>query len=297
MPLDRLSEQDRSRLAQLMRDPLVRPPTPPEMPPQWNWPTNFWKTAVGYARSRWVAWSTTQAKQHFTAHRREWIAGGAAGMACLTLFAIGIQLAARRDTQAFQLQIQERQGQLQIHWDAGSDLVRYAKVAQLFITDGPERLFVTLDAARLRRGRVNYARQSERVEFRMALTQPDGRLVEQQAVFFGMPLDREASQLEASLPPPAAPVVVPRAAESPDSIGHRSRRKPLAQTGTSLPFTCSTGDTFRKTDAPPGWDTFTCRGNNVWSISHTQADEQRPAHRPNANATTLTTKPASASTT
>jgi hypothetical protein len=295
MPLDRLSEQDRSRLAQLMRGPLVPPPTPPEKPPRWNWPTNFWKTAVGYARSRWDAWSTTQAKQHFKAHRREWIAGGAVGIACLTLLALGIQLARRRDNHAIQLQIQERQGQLQIRWDAGSDLVRYAKEAQLFITDGPERLFVTLDAARLRRGRVNYSRQSERVEFRMALTEPDGALVEQQAVFFGMPLDREASQREASLPPAAPPVVVPPAAEPRDSIGHRSRRQSLVQTGTSLPFTCSTGDTFRKTDAPPGWDTFTCRGNNVWSISHTQADEERPAYRPSG--TTLTAKPASASTT
>src|SRR5260370_237909 len=44
-----------------------------------------------------------------------------------------------------------------------------------------------------------------------------------------------------------------------------ARRKPLVQGGASLPFTCSTGDVFHKTDAPPGWDTFACRGKNVWS--------------------------------
>jgi len=274
MPLDRLSEHDRSRLAQLMQGPLIPPATPPQEPPRWNWPA-----AVRTIAGRYM-------------HRRKWIAGGAAAIACLALLALSVRVAAWRHTETIQLQVQERQGHLQIRWDAGSDLIRRAKEAKLFITDGSERLFVTLDAARLRHGTVAYARQSERVEFRMALVEPDGRQVEQQAIFFGKPL--EEPQLEASAPPAAA-AVVPATAEPRETIGHRSRHKPLVQTGTNLPFTCSTGDTFRKTDAPPGWDTFTCRGNNVWGISRTQQEDERPAHRPNA--TTLTAKPSSASTT
>lgn len=49
--------------------------------------------------------------------------------------------------------------------------------------------------------------------------------------------------------------------------GHRARRKPRVSSGKELPFTCSAGDVFHKTDAAPGWNTFTCRGKNVWSIT------------------------------
>ncbi len=235
------------------------------------------------------------AKRHLARHGREWAAGVAAGAACLLLVAIGAGLA-RRAAPPAQLQVQERQGQLHLHWDAGSDLVRHARSAKLFITDGSERLVVTIGAARLRRGTVSYARQSERVEFRLAIAEPDGNEVEQRAVFLGLPIEREESQFVVAAPPPAE-VIEPPAAETRETVGHRSRRKPLAQTGTRLPFTCSTGDTFRKTDAPSGWDTFTCRGNNVWGISRSSLEEERPAHRPNANATTLTAEPPSASTT
>jgi hypothetical protein len=72
----------------------------------------------------------------------------------------------------------------------------------------------------------------------------------------------------------------------------------VVQSGASLPFTCSTGDVFHKTDAPPGWDIFSCRGKNVWSLMKNEAREDRPASKPSANATTtLTAKPATASTT
>ncbi len=282
MPLDRLSEQERSRLAQLIRGPVAPPATPPNNPPRRNWRADAWKTTNRYIRSRWVSWSAPDAKPRLTAHWRQWVAGSAAGIASLTLLALGVQVAARRDNRTIriQIEIQEHQGQLHIRWDAGSDLIRRATEAKLFITDGADRLFVTLDAARLRRGSVSYARQSERVEFRLALTESDGHLVEQQAVFFGLPLDREESHVAAAAP------VVPPAAEPRGTTGHRSRRKPLVQTGTNLPFTCSAGDTFRKTDAPPGWDTFTCRGNNVWSISRTPQEQERSAHQPGANAST-----------
>jgi hypothetical protein len=51
------------------------------------------------------------------------------------------------------------------------------------------------------------------------------------------------------------------------ATGHRARRKPRVSSGKQPPFTCSPGDVFHKTDAAPGWDTFTCRGKNVWSIT------------------------------
>ncbi len=48
---------------------------------------------------------------------------------------------------------------------------------------------------------------------------------------------------------------------------HRARRKPRISSGKEPPFTCSPGDVFRKTDAAPDWNTFTCRGKNVWSLA------------------------------
>jgi len=72
-----------------------------------------------------------------------------------------------------------------------------------------------------------------------------------------------------------APAAIPIAAKSNTSArgkrarlaAHRSRSKPLLQSGRKLPFICSAGNVFRKTDAPPGWDTFVCRGKNVWSLA------------------------------
>jgi hypothetical protein len=78
---------------------------------------------------------------------------------------------------------------------------------------------------------------------------------------------------------------------------HRARKKPLVQSGTDLPFTCSAGDIFRKTNAPAGWDTFACRGKNVWGIATGQIPENSSVSKPNPNATTLTAKPASPSST
>jgi hypothetical protein len=51
------------------------------------------------------------------------------------------------------------------------------------------------------------------------------------------------------------------------ATGHRARRKPHVYSGKQPPFTCSPRDVFHKTDAAPGWNTFTCRGKNVWSIT------------------------------
>jgi hypothetical protein len=46
------------------------------------------------------------------------------------------------------------------------------------------------------------------------------------------------------------------------------------KTGTVLPVTCSTGELFFLTTAPPGTNLYGCVGTNVWSV---QAPEERPA--------------------
>ncbi len=306
MPLGNLSERDRLRLAELIRAPLI-PPLVPEKPsgkqtkltgPGRAW--NTWNSAREKLRARWDALSTRAWLMLVAAHWKKWAGGAAAAIACLLVVAVSVKLASRRDTRSIDLQALDRQGQLQIRWDPDSDPIRRATNAKLFITDGVERLFVNLDAGLLRRGAVSYARESYLVDLRLALTEPDGRLVEQRATFFGEPPpDADGSRLETSAKP-ALPVL-PTASIAADPIKpvaateHRSRRKPLVQSGRDLPFTCAAGDIFRKTDAAPGWDTFTCRGKNVWSVSTTQLGEDRPASRPSP--ATLTAKPAPASTT
>jgi hypothetical protein len=137
---------------------------------------------------------------------------------------------------------------------------------------------------------------------------PGTPLVEEVAKLVGtLPATRDQSKWVAATRPQPAPSetrIVPVPASQPAEppkpatvAEHRSRRKSLFQSGPSLPFTCSAGDVFHKTDAPPGWDTFSCRGKNVWSLMKNQARADRPASKPSANATTLTAKPATASTT
>lgn len=73
-------------------------------------------------------------------------------------------------------------------------------------------------------------------------------------------------------PPSAQPtrrMVVGQAPAPQVAIGLRGRGKPHVYNGSEPPFTCSVGDVFHKTDAAPGWDTFTCLGKNVWSVTRT----------------------------
>ena len=289
MPLDSLSEPERLRLAQLMKAPLIPPAKPSRRKPEIRWP-------------KLRGWSLSRAKHHFIAHRRLWVAGGATALACLLLLAIAIEVARRSGHDALRLQVGESQGELHIRWDAESPVVRRATGAKLFITDGPERLFVSLDSNRLHRGAVSYTRQTERVELRMAVAEPDGQTVEQEAIFFGAPVpDENARQLSASAAPapptPSISVVVQPSIDPAGRIEHRSRKKASVQSGTKLPFTCATGDVFHKTDAPPGWDTFTCHGKNVWSIAPSQAGADGSGGRPNIDPNNVTVHPANASTT
>jgi hypothetical protein len=314
MPKDSLSERDRVRLAKLMKEPLLAPRAPAESSQKQSQRRSWSGQSLNRVRHKLSAWRNTRSaepiRRHFAAHWREWCVGAAVMVVCLVVLGGVAKIESRHGEASIQLQALDRQGQLQIRWDPESDLVRRATGAQLFIIDGAQRLYVKLNGARLRRGTVNYPRRSDRVELRLALAEPDGRMVEQLATFVGTrPANRDQSQWVAEVKPspaPSATPVVPAPVAQPVeplepepevAAEHRARRKPLVQSGASLPFTCSTGDVFHKTDAPPGWDTFSCRGKNVWSLIKNQAREDRPASKPSANATTLTAKPATASTT
>ncbi len=305
MPQDSLSERDRLRLAELMRAPLLpqtAPAKPPTNRPHVPWSQSSWNTARKKIQSLRIAFDGSRLQQHLETHQRQWLVGGALSVGCLVVLAVTLLVTNHRNAGSIQLQAQDSRGQLHIRWDTDSDLIRRATGAKLYITDGAERIFVSLDGMWLRRGAVTYPRQTDRVEFRLAVTGPDGRLVEQQATFFEAPAPSvKQNQLEASVRPAAPPEQAPAETEADEPLKpanvteHRSRTKPLVQSGTRLPFTCAVGDVFRKTDAAPGWDTFTCRGKNVWSISGAQRDAERSTSRPSAKETTLTSKPATAS--
>jgi hypothetical protein len=298
MPRSSLSERDRHRFEQLLQGPLIPPAKSPKD-----------KGTERLARVK-DALRVTAIKRHVIGHYRAWIAGAIA-VASLAILTVAWKLDVGGHNGSIQLQALDQKGHLQIRWNPDSDAIRRAVAAKLYIIDGGERWFVNLDDARLRLGNVSYARTSDRVELRMELAQPDGKRVEEQATFVGTrPPATDEFPLEANkgpagvqpppMPPPTAATVGAQPAEI-DGVaepsGHRARMRAVDQSGTRLPFTCSEGDTFRKTDAPAGWDTFTCRGKNVWSLDQAQTREDRPAGTPGSKATNLTAKPAKAPTT
>jgi hypothetical protein len=231
-------------------------------------------------------------------------------VACLGVLSLAVALKTRPPVDSIRLQALDQQGQLEIQWDPSAGPIRQAVGAKLYITDGAERLFVKLSPDRLQRGTVRYARRSQRVELHLALNGPDGKLVEEFATFVepARPAQQWQAQRatgEPSLPAPA-PVLapsqpVPGTTEAeldplPVPADHRARTKHIVQSGTRLPFTCSTGDVFHKTDAPAGFDTFGCRGRNVWTLLKNQASgENRSASETTPNATNAIAKPAIAS--
>lgn len=83
----------------------------------------------------------------------------------------------------------------------------------------------------------------------------------------------EPAQERPKFPPPAAQPTRKMLVDQPPTpevaTGRRASGKPHVYSGREPPFTCSVGDVFRKTDAAPGWDTFTCLGKNVWSVTRT----------------------------
>jgi hypothetical protein len=247
-------------------------------------------------------------KRRLILHYRGW-AAGAIAVAGLAILMVALKFDRSGPGGSLHLQALDRKGHLQIRWNPDSDAIRRAVAAKLYIIDGGDRWFVNLDGERLRRGEVSYQRTSDHVELRMELAQPDGKRVEDRTTYVGIrsPATDEF-QLETSrepirvqpnpAPPPAAPAAVAPPVEIIVSVppsGQRARMKPAEHSGTMLPFTCSAGDTFHKTDAPTGWDIFTCHGKNVWSLVPARTGEERKT--PGSKATNLTAKPANGSTT
>lgn len=289
MPQDQLSEPERRRLAQLMKAPILAPPPSPPKRRSVQWP--FWRipTLAGVFSS-------------VNTHHGAWAVGSLSALGCILVLAAAVRLGKHTDYAMAQLRAVDSHGQLQISWNAQSDPARNATGAKLYITDGPERLFVNLDRRRLQRGAVKYGRQTGRVELRMDFAQPDGHTIAQNIVFLGasipeaMPSELSAKAIpEITVPPRDDAGVHP--GEPGGSIEHRSRRKPLVQSGTTLPFTCSAGDVFHKTDAPTGWDRFSCRGKNVWSLAPSNTGTHGSAERPPVDPNAVTVQPVPASTT
>jgi hypothetical protein len=67
---------------------------------------------------------------------------------CIVVLGNVGKIESRRSDASIQLQVLDRQGQLQIRWDPESDLIRRATAAKLFIIDGAHRLYVKLDGRR-----------------------------------------------------------------------------------------------------------------------------------------------------
>jgi len=86
------------------------------------------------------------------------------------------------------LNVLEADGQLQIHWDQNSAVVRSASQAVLEIVDSgaPPKSF-PLDAARLGSGSFTYTRQSERVDIVLTVAQSGGKPLRETTTFVGNP--------------------------------------------------------------------------------------------------------------
>jgi hypothetical protein len=198
--------------------------------------------------------------------------------------------------------------QVRIAWDQRSRTVRKARAGYVEIVDGNQNVRVELDANELHIGYVNYQCQSRDVTVRLVVEAHDGRRAQELARFVGRP-DQPIGEVARSEPSagsgvgaapadrtPGLEVPVPvesaePASEQPNFPGPavqpvqkmlvdqsvpgvatrgRARGKPHVYSGIEPPFVCSVGDVFRKTDAGPGWNTFTCLGKNVWSVTRTQ---------------------------
>ena len=86
---------------------------------------------------------------------------------------------------ALRLQVTDRQGQLEVRWNAALPFVRDAQGGTLEFLDGSTRRFVILDPRFLRAGSVSYARQSDTVRIQMTVEKADGSKMEELVSFLG----------------------------------------------------------------------------------------------------------------
>ena len=80
---------------------------------------------------------------------------------------------------------------------------------------------------------------------------------------------KEHPKFQPPSPQPTRKMLVNQAPTPGAATGPRASGNPHVYSGGEPPFTCSVGDVFHKTDAAPGWDTFTCLDKNVWSVTRT----------------------------
>jgi hypothetical protein len=122
-----------------------------------------------------------------TPRRRSWLwLWGAAIILLLgaALFAFK-DLAHRRQPSSLSLMAYDLDGQVQIHWDRAAEPIRSAAAGTLKITDGAVSTVVALDKGLLQRGAVCYARQTARVDVRLAVDELDGKKLEEFALSLG----------------------------------------------------------------------------------------------------------------
>ena len=93
----------------------------------------------------------------------------------------------------------DRDGQLQIQWDANSPTVSQAASAVLEIDDGLVPWEVQLDSRHLKAGTFTYSRQTERVDIKLAIHLPGGQQAHGAASFLGRLPERK--------PPPEDPEI------------------------------------------------------------------------------------------
>jgi proteasome lid subunit RPN8/RPN11 len=111
------------------------------------------------------------------------------------------------------LSAMDRDGQLQIQWDANSPTVSQAANAVLEIDDGLVPWEVQLDSRHLKAGTFTYARQTERVDIKLAIHLPGGQQAHGATSFLGRLPERK--------PPPEDPEI-------------RKQRDALATEGAQL---------------------------------------------------------------
>ena len=110
----------------------------------------------------------------------------------------GIQaLLGNRPVPALGLRTLDSNGQLQIRWDAQSPALRKPHGARLIIADGTHLRAIPLDMAHLGSGIFTYARQTERVDVALAITESNGEAIREQTIFMGAPAPAPDTDVEA----------------------------------------------------------------------------------------------------
>jgi len=83
------------------------------------------------------------------------------------------------------LETTDVKGQLLIQWNGSAAPIRRARNARLEIAEAADKRAVELDAKLRRAGTFSHVRQSERVDVRLILIEPDGKVLEETTSFVG----------------------------------------------------------------------------------------------------------------